>query len=596
MRRFLQWASLFVGIAACIAICYAAYQLAGYSWAQVVGYRSPYLQTVRGDESAADVGVTPAQTPPYDVPPALSFSAQHPAAPVTARVVLVIVDGLREDVSRSAMQYLDNLRGYGGDYVLTVPQPSLSYPNWTTILTGATQDISGVTTNWYDGRVRAPTIMDAARSENLTVAVVGPTDFEHLYGLGESPLTSLRPWPKSGFLTPALVNDALRISAAEKPGLLVLHLPDLDEAGHDYGGASTQYRDVARKIDVEIQRLVSSLPTDTTIMITADHGHIDSGGHGGWESVATHVPLVIEGPGSTLFSGTGELSQVAPTVSLFLGAPVPPFAVGTALRDGIAAPAVAYANGAQHHDAFLAHYATVVNSSSPDAATWLADARRAGTDVEVAAAQTRDARIAREQQARLPYAGVLALAALLLLAFIGALSWRALVATLAGCVGYYGVYNLLFFTVHGYQWSLSAFNKDTQVKAFMNGRLLEAALAGVVAAAIAALVYPLLRQEPKGPQNREFRPGWLALGPATVLAIQATLAVQVAWFIWAYGASVTWILPNFYWGFKYDLDLVQATGLAAAAVVAPLVTYLVGRYHPRMLKVGRATRSASSKT
>jgi hypothetical protein len=33
-------------------------------------------------------------------------------------------------------------------------------------------------------------------------------------------------------------------------------------------------------------------------------------------------------------------------------------------------------------------------------------------------------------------------------------------------------------------------------------------------------------------------------------------------------------------GFKYDLDLIQLTGLGAAALLAPAVTYLAGRFHP----------------
>ena len=55
------------------------------------------------------------------------------------------------------------------------------------------------------------------------------------------------------------------------------------------------------------------------------------------------------------------------------------------------------------------------------------------------------------------------------------------------------------------------------------------------------------------------------------------------------GASpVTWVLPDLKWGFKYDLDLIQATALGAAALLAPVVTYLVGRYHPRVARPGEA--------
>ncbi len=58
--------------------------------------------------------------------------------------------------------------------------------------------------------------------------------------------------------------------------------------------------------------------------------------------------------------------------------------------------------------------------------------------------------------------------------------------------------------------------------------------------------------------------------------------MQVAWFVWAWGIVATWRLPDFKWAFKYDLDLIQATAIGFAAVLTPLVTYLIGRYHPRV--------------
>jgi hypothetical protein len=120
------------------------------------------------------------------------------------------------------------------------------------------------------------------------------------------------------------------------------------------------------------------------------------------------------------------------------------------------------------------------------------------------------------------------------------------------------------------------------VETFFNIRMAEAALAGLVAVGVAAAVYPYLRASVKGPRTAGYLGGWLALAPAVVLVIQMTLAAQVAWFVWAYGAEIVWALPDFKWAFKYDLDLIQMTALAAAAVLGPLVTYLVGRYHPKV--------------
>jgi len=71
-----------------------------------------------------------------------------------------------------------------------------------------------------------------------------------------------------------------------------------------------------------------------------------------------------------------------------------------------------------------------------------------------------------------------------------------------------------------------------------------------------------------------------------VLLIQGSLALQVAWYYWYWGVSITWLLPDFKWAFKADLDMVQMTALGVAALLAPLVTYFIGRVHPRV-RAGR---------
>jgi len=157
---------------------------------------------------------------------------------------------------------------------------------------------------------------------------------------------------------------------------------------------------------------------------------------------------------------------------------------------------------------------------------------------------------------------------------------RAGVAALSGAVAYYAIYNTLYFLVHGYLWSLSAFNTEEYVQSFFYMRMAEAAVAALIACVVAAAVYPLLRRIPRSPRDG-YSGGWLALGPATTLVIVSTLAIQVAWFLWAWGADVVWRLPDLKWGFKYDLDLMQITAVGAVALFAPVVTYLVGRYHPK---------------
>jgi hypothetical protein len=546
-------AAAIVGLLACLGIAYGAYSLANYSWNQVVDYRGPYAKATLpiGDKAAPTTSTTSARGP---------------------LVVYVIIDGLRVDVSRK-MPTLNALRSRGWDGVMRTSQPSLSFPNWTTLLSGAPQRISGVTTNWFDTRVPVETLFDTALAASRTVAVSAPIDFEKLFDVNRTGHVFLRDWVSGTYMTGGIVDNAIQLAKEASPTLLVVHFPDVDEAGHAYGGASEQYLDTAIRVDADLGRLVSAVEGPlTTFVVTADHGHIDTGGHGGPEDIVTLTPAVFAGNGIKLGTGTGTQDQMAPTVALLAHIPDPRNATGMPL-DVTAVPPVLDRFEKQQVAAYSA-YAAAVGSIAPAAEPLTV----AGARAEFAEATA--SRLAAERSQRLPVSLAILAVCLFALLVVGVMSPRALLSALVGAVAYYVVYDTSYFVVHGYRWSLSSFNSEELLKGFLNGRMIDAVIAGVVAAGVAAFAYAALRRDPKRAQG-DYLPGWLALGSATVLVVQATLVAQVAWYLWYWGASVTWVLPDLAMGFKYDLDLIQLTGLGAAAILAPVVTFLVGRYHPK---------------
>lgn len=568
MRRVFRWAPLAVALLTAAAAGFGAYRLATYSWNQIVDYESPYAR--------------------LDLPPAASGSA------IASTTVLVIVDGLSDDASRR-MEGLNRLRQYGTDLTLTASQPSLSYPNWTTLLSGAPPHVSGVPTNWFEGRVPVETLIDTAVRSGATVVVVGPEDFSTLYGAGRATASFLRSYPTTYYASTELVDQAVRLISDVRPRLAVVHLPDVDNAGHHYGGSSPEYAETVRKTDVDIARLVKGVQSaNTAFAVVADHGHIASGGHGGGEPSVVHVPGVFFGEGLPLGQGDAQQEDVAPTVAVIAGLPTPRFARGEAIR------AVVGASGNERlfpswrqRMAFANAYARLVSLPTGEFERALYAEGTHGAAITGIMDRADARRMAFDRRERIWWglggAGV-AIATLLVFA---ALSWRALVAALLGSVAYFILYNALYFGLHGYRWSLSAFNEETLVQAFFNGRMMEALLAGLVAASVAGFVYPYLRRWPKGPSGR-YLAGWLTLGPATVLAVLAVIGIQVAWYVWAWGVKPVWILPDLRVGFKYDLDLIQAAALGAAAFLAPVVTYLVGRYHPRVRRIEREAAGMAS--
>jgi len=550
MKRALEWAILVAVMISTLGIAYGSYTLADRAWTQVVDYAPAYTQ--------------------------LDLPASTAGEPIADRVVYVIVDGMRESISRE-METLEDLREHGTDVVATTSQPSLSFPTWTTLLSGTPHSIHGVTTNWFEGPVRVETLIDTTADARVGMVISGPEDFRSLYDVGRADAVYLKEWDEDSYLSGELVDAAVRLTEEYDPRFVLVHLPDLDDAGHAAGGVSEHYSEVASRIDDDLRRLVDALQDGrTAFVICADHGHVDAGGHGGPEPEVVRAPAVFAGYG--VAQGSAEVAQedIAPTVAALLGTPTPRHALGkvieVALEDGGSDAA------RLERATFTASYLEMIGQPMYSVVDLV---QMSDSDVDRVVADAQDSRLARERDDRIPLALAILILAVAAVVAVGIASWRALVAASVGTLVYYVVYNGSYFLVHGYRWSLSAFNEESMLKTFFNMRMAETLLAGLVATLVAGCVYVLLRSRPKGP-HEGYLAGWLVLGPATVLVIQATLSIQVAWYIWRWGVDITWLLPDLAWGFKFDLDLVQMTALGVAAVLAPVVTYLVGRYHPRV--------------
>lgn len=536
------------------AIGYQAQNVAVIGWDSVVEYQTSYLTRLpRG--SAAE--------------------------PLARRVVLVLVDGLRLDASRN-MSHLNELRQRGADLSVRVGQPSLSYPSWTVIASGAWQEISGVTTNWYEGEVQVDTIFQAARDAGMPAVVVGSGGWEKLYGSHLTEFVQV-PVPEDENAPPEawaqMDGDSLRLAIRvldDYPeGLILVYFGGTDELAHRYGGVSSQYLGEVQKVDEYIGRLAERLDLEKDVLIvTADHGHVDGGGHGGWEKEVLHVPLVMAGKAIRRGAYTERLqADIAPTVAALLGLPIPVYAQGRPLLEMLEASVDAKGriglNAGLQLVGFYDAYAQTLGVR-PFAGGSLAKYRERLARGEEGAlssmweeitAQARAARVKRfwrERLLRLPIALGIALVPLLyLLLFRRRL--RQVLLPLGFALLYFVFYNALFFG-RGYHWSLSAFNSEAQIEAFFNERLLDAAISFIAAGLLLALVSwkrPLL-QTLERMVTFAFFVGYLLL-------------LQVDLFYWLYNIRFSWALPDLKLGFKYYMDLLQMvpTGLLGV-ILAPL--------------------------
>ncbi len=494
--------------------------------------------------------------------------------PIARQVVIVVVDGLREDVSRQ-MPPLNALRQQGADRTLQAGALSFSLPGWTVIGTGAWQETNGFNSNDSENSIEIDTIFLAARRAGLHTALVGPPDWKQLYGGMVDDMRVLDLPSSEQDVDENLDVDAtstgtgIDLLLTTKPNLILIHLPGADRIGHGYGGTSDEYRRVAMGVDEQIARLLAAVDLNTTaILITADHGHTDRGGHGGTEPSVLRVPLVSVGKGIRpgVYPDAFQV-DIAPTVAVLLGTSFPAHNQGDPLWDQIEAPGDVLASRAvDHADQMMTRYDSmlaVIGASeridraaleqshdtlvAGDHESARAQAEQVVKDARDLWSQERAARMNRERLVRL-------LIALLILGPVGLYlawwrrarwTWRV---PLLGALLFFVLWNLNYFLIRRLSYSISWFNHDDEIEPFFETRVTEA----LVALLVGVLVVAVLR--------RRAAPGEVARDAVhTMFLVGLGLLLQILWFYVLWNITFAWYLPDAVFGFKYYMDVFQTT-------------------------------------
>jgi hypothetical protein len=275
----------------------------------------------------------------------LKDSAPTPGAALgkvsTRRVVIVLIDALRYDTSQRAdiMPNLAKLREEGASAVMHSQAPSFSEPGYSTLLTGAWPYLNdGPAFNLDYGQIPTFTqdnIFSAAHRAGFKTAISGYYWFEelvpqsdvdyHFYTPGEDKaadeevMAAVLPWLQE-----------------DNAQLTLIHIDQVDYAGHHEGGAASQaWFDAAKRSDDMLGQIMATLDlSQDTLIVLSDHGQIDAGGHGGQDPIVLLEPFVMTGAG--VIAGTyGDMNQVdvAPTIAALLGTNLPASDQGIVLTD-----------------------------------------------------------------------------------------------------------------------------------------------------------------------------------------------------------------------------------------------------------------------
>jgi predicted AlkP superfamily pyrophosphatase or phosphodiesterase len=258
---------------------------------------------------------------------------------MVAKVILIILDGLRFDVAQTGMGYLAHLceTAQTSVYKIHAELPTLSRPLYEVLLTGTSVSVSGITTNGIVRLSHQASLFHLATQHGLTTAAAAYHWFSELYNRSPfNPLTDREQHDRAlpiqhgkfyfedEYPDSHLFADAETLRRDWEPDFMLVHPMGLDYAGHCFGADTQQYRGRAIATDSLLaQYLPHWQAAGYDMVITSDHGMNADGQHGGTLADVRETPLVCMGHGFTPGTYLEGLSQlaIAPLICQMLSLP-----------------------------------------------------------------------------------------------------------------------------------------------------------------------------------------------------------------------------------------------------------------------------------
>ena len=241
------------------------------------------------------------------------------------KVLLILVDGMRPDV-------LDKIPAAGklmarSAYTLEARtvMPSLTLPCHMSLFHSVTPERHGTLRNIYADQARpVKGLCEVLLSHNMQSAFF--YNWEELRDLTRPGSLVFSYFCKAAQIGDERANDMVTDAAIQylrenETDFTFLYLGFPDNAGHKFGWMGEEYLRAVQNSWDNIERIMTTLPEDYTVIVTADHG-----GHGKTHGTELPedmtVPMIFTGSSFRPGEITGEVSimDLAPTVAKLLGA------------------------------------------------------------------------------------------------------------------------------------------------------------------------------------------------------------------------------------------------------------------------------------
>jgi predicted AlkP superfamily pyrophosphatase or phosphodiesterase len=236
-------------------------------------------------------------------------TAQVPGA---KHVIIVGIDGLSPDgIVKAKTPVFHQLMKDGASTLhARAVMPTVSSPNWASMIMGAGPEQHGVTTNdWELTKFEIaptevgpggmfPTIFSVLRSQRSSAQIGCFHDWEGFGRLFDRKAANIVEHPQGPQKT---TESAIAYFKAKRPDFTFIHLDHVDDAGHHDGHGTPKYYQAVAEADRLIGLILGGLKDagiadQTIVIITADHGGKGKG-HGGATMAEIEIPWIISGPG-----------------------------------------------------------------------------------------------------------------------------------------------------------------------------------------------------------------------------------------------------------------------------------------------------------
>lgn len=254
--------------------------------------------------------------------PMVSPAPAAVAGKPSRRLMFVVLDGARADAIPAVPSVL-GLLAHGAVAQLEADLPTISAAQYVSLLTGATPQTSGIRGN--DGLVaeKLESVADVVRRAGGRAAA---------YSDCVDWWWELFPSAFDATAGPKGLPAALEL-AAQPYDFLLVHFCAFDDAGHAFGAADPAYRlGAALQVEAKLAALRRVWGDAGPVLVTSDHGHRDSGGHGGDEPEVTGTFVVLGGDGVAHDGrAKGRAIDVAATAAALMGLQAPSGSEGRTL-------------------------------------------------------------------------------------------------------------------------------------------------------------------------------------------------------------------------------------------------------------------------